>query len=280
MTDVIVGLIFRAVRRRRGWRQIDVARRAGVSQQLISLIEHGHLEQVSLGTLRSVARALEIDLPLAPRWRGPELDRLLDAEHAALVETAVVAFAGLGWVVALEWSFNHFGERGAVDILAWHGANRALAVVEVKSRVVDVQDLLGKLDRKVRLARELLPRDRGWNPNVVGRILILPDTSTARDSIARLGRTFDTSLPARTVETRRWLRDPREPLESIWFLRATRSAGGSALPRRANTVAGGPVRTPVMGSSRATTPTRADPRRPGGAPPPPVSRSEMAERSG
>jgi transcriptional regulator with XRE-family HTH domain len=266
MTDVIVGLIFRAVRRRKGWRQIDVARRAGVSQQLVSLIEHGHLEQVSLGTLRSVARALEIDLPLAPRWRGPELDRLLDAEHAALVETAVVAFAGSGWMVALEWSFNHFGERGAVDILGWYAANKALAVVQLKSRVVDVQDLLGKLDRKVRLARELLPRDRGWDPNVVGRILVLPDTSTARDSIARLGRTFDASLPARTVETRRWLRDPREEFESIWFLRATRSAGGPALPRRASNVAGDPARTTLTGSSRVTTPEGAEPPRPRGAP--------------
>jgi hypothetical protein len=128
--------------------------------------------------------------------------------------------------VALEWSFNHFGERGAVDVLGWHGPKRSLAVVEVKSRIVDVQDLLGKLDRKVRLARELLPRERGWTAEKVGRILVLPDTSTARDSLARLGRTFDASLPARTVETRRWLRDPREDLESIWFLRATPTGGG------------------------------------------------------
>ena len=280
MTDVIVGLIFRAVRRRRGWRQIDVARRAGVSQQLISLIEHGHLEQVSLRTLRSVARALEIDLPLAPRWRGPELDRLLDAEHAALVEAAVVAFAGSGWVVSLEWSFNHFGERGAVDILGWHAANKALAVVEVKSRVVDVQDLLGKLDRKVRLARELLPRDRGWDPAVVGRILVLPDTSTARDSIARLGRTFAASLPARTVETRRWLLDPREELESIWFLRPTRSAGGPGLPRRANPVASVTARTTVAASSRVTTPTRTEPPRARGAPTPLVSRPRTPQSRG
>jgi len=114
VNDVLVGRIFRAVRRRRAWRQIDVARRAGVSQQLTSLIEQGHVEQVSLGTLRSVARALEIDLPLAPRWRGPELDRLLDAEHAALVDAAVAVFAGSGWLVTLEWSFNHFGTGYAV----------------------------------------------------------------------------------------------------------------------------------------------------------------------
>jgi transcriptional regulator with XRE-family HTH domain len=256
VNDVLVGRIFRAVRRRRAWRQIDVARRAGVSQQLTSLIEQGRLEQVSLGTLRSVARALEIDLPLAPRWRGPELDRLLDAEHAALVDAAVAVFAGSGWLVTLEWSFNHFGERGAVDILGWHAGRRALAIVEVKTRIVDVQDLLGKLDRKVRVARELLPGERAWTPERLGRILVLPDTSTARDSIARLARTFDVSLPARTVETRRWLRDPGEDLESVWFLRATHGGGGQKAPRQARAAPGSSARLSPSRNSRDTNPGR------------------------
>jgi transcriptional regulator with XRE-family HTH domain len=257
MTDVMVGLVFRAIRRRRGWRQIDVARRAGVSQQLVSLIEHGRLEQVSLGALRSVARALEIELPLAPRWRGPELDRLLDAEHAALVEAVVAALDPSRWVVTLEWSFNHFGERGAVDVLAWDGSRSAVAIIEVKSRVVDVQDLLGKLDRKVRLARELLPRERAWTPHVVGRILVLPDSSTARDAIARVGRTFDASLPSRTIDTRRWLRDPHEDLSSIWFLRTTRTIGGARRPRQPHDAARAPGRVAPPQSARDTTLARA-----------------------
>jgi transcriptional regulator with XRE-family HTH domain len=257
VNDVIVGRIVRAVRRRRGWRQIDVARPAGVSQQLTSLIELGRLEQVSLGMLRSVARALDIDLPLAPRWRGPELDRLLDAEHATLVDAAVAVFAASGWVVTVEWSFNHFGERGAVDIVGWHAGRRALAIVEVKSRIVDVQDLLGKLDRKVRVARELLPGERAWTPERLGRILVLPDTSTARDSIARLARTFDVSLPARTVETRRWLRDPGQDLESVWFLRATRHSGGRSVPRQAPVASGSTARSALSRNTRDTNPGRA-----------------------
>jgi hypothetical protein len=207
--------------------------------------------------LRSVARAVEIDLPLAPRWRGPELDRLLDAEHAVLVDAAVAVFAELGWVVTLEWSFNHFGERGAVDLLGWHAGRRALAIVEVKSRIVDVQDLLGKLDRKVRVALELLPRERAWTPERLGRILVLPDTSTARDSIGRLARTFDVSLPARTVETRRWLRDPGEDLESVWFLRATRLSGGGKAQRKARVASGSSARPSPSRNSRDTSHGRA-----------------------
>ena len=246
-----------------------------MSQQLTSVIEHGRLEQVSLGTLRSVARALEIDLPLAPRWRGPELDRLLDAEHAALVDAAAAVFAGSGWVVTLEWSFNHFGERGAVDILGWHAGRRALAIVEVKSRIVDVQDLLGKLDRKVRVARELLPGERAWTPERIGRTLVLPDTSTARDSIARLARTFDVSLPARTVETRRWLRDPAEDLNSVWFLRATRRSGGPKDSRQARGPSGGPARSALPRNVRDTTPGRAPQ-----APDRPIPASMVSRRDG
>ena len=246
MNDVVVGSVFRAVRRRQGWRQVDVAMRAGVSQQVVSLIEHARLEQVSLRTLRAVARALEIDLPLAPRWRGPELDRLLDAEHSALVEAAAMAFDPSAWTLAVEWSFNHFGERGAVDVLGWNGRRGALAVIEVKSRIVDVQDLFGKLDRKVRVARELLPVERGWEPHVVGRILVLPDTSTAREAIVRLGRTFDASLPARTIETRRWLRDPVQDLASVWFLRTTHPIGG---PRHHRTAGRQPAASPSGASA-------------------------------
>jgi transcriptional regulator with XRE-family HTH domain len=278
MTDVMVGLVFRAIRRRRGWRQIDVAQRAGVSQQVVSLIEHGRLEQVSLGALRSIARALEIELPLAPRWRGPELDRLLDAEHAAMVEATVAALDTSRWVVTLEWSFNHFGERGAVDVLAWNESRRALAVIEVKSRVVDVQDLLGKLDRKVRLARELLPHERVWAPEVVGRILVLPDTSTARDAIARMGRTFDVSLPARTIDTRRWLGDPREDLRSIWFLRLTRPVGGVRRSRQPRDPAPGHGRMAPPHPSRVTTPARDIPHRNVGAPTSLVSRRNEPSR--
>lgn len=44
--------IFRAVRLRMRWRQVDVARRAGVSAGAVSRIERGRLSEVSLATLQ------------------------------------------------------------------------------------------------------------------------------------------------------------------------------------------------------------------------------------
>ncbi len=178
-----------------------------------------------VGTIRSVARALGASVDLAPRWRGPELDRLLDAAHAALVEAAVKELRRLGWTVVVEWSFNHFGDRGSVDVLAWRDDRRALLVSEVKSIVVDTLEIHAGMDRKVRVARLLLPKERGWHPLVVARVQILPASSTSYDVLRRHGATFGAALAARTTDVRRWLADPQGDLAGIWFVRDTAGGG-------------------------------------------------------
>jgi transcriptional regulator with XRE-family HTH domain len=60
MDDLRVGAIVRAVRRRRGLRQADVARLAGVAQSTVSEIERGRLEPLCLRTIRNVCSALEM----------------------------------------------------------------------------------------------------------------------------------------------------------------------------------------------------------------------------
>lgn len=231
MQDVTVGAIVRAVRRRLQQRQRDVAEEAGVSQQTVSVIELGRLHEVDLATLRRVCSVLGIEISISPRWRGPELDRLLDAAHAAIVEAVVAVFRSAGWTVEVEWSFNHFGERGTIDILASHPGSRSLAIVEVKTRIVDLQDLLGTLDRKVRVARERLPEERGWAPARAGRIVVLPASTTSRDAVDRHAATFAAALPSRTIETVRWIRQPLGDLRSVWFLRATSPTGDAGRDR-------------------------------------------------
>jgi hypothetical protein len=76
-----------------------------------------------------------------------------------------------------EYSFNHFGERGSVDLVAWYPLTRALLVIEVKSLIVDLQDLFMALGRKVRVVPGLLRTERGWNAAAVSRVLVLPGTT-------------------------------------------------------------------------------------------------------
>jgi transcriptional regulator with XRE-family HTH domain len=243
MNDLTVGRVIRAVRIRKGWRQVDVAVRASVSQQEVSLIELGRLDAVCLRTLRKVGTALEVDLPLAPRWRGPELDRLLDAEHAALVDAVIRILHADAWEALPEWTFNHYGERGSVDVVAWHPATRTLLIVEVKTRIVDVQDLLATHGRKVRIAPLLLADEREWRPTTVGALLVVPEGSV-RKVVARHAATFASAYPARTREVRQWLRVPRGPLRGIAFLPATSGAsaeGGD--PRTWTTTTSGTSRS-------------------------------------
>lgn len=231
MDDRRIGQVLRALRRRRGWRQADVAERAGVSQQTVSVIELGRLDEVDLATLRRVAAALDAGIDLAPQWRGPELPRLLDADHAALVDAALTTLRVAGWETLTEWTFSHYGERGAVDALGWRGAERALLVIEVKSRIVDVGALIAGVDRKVRLATRLLPDERSWRPRVVGAVVVLPGDATAYAVVRRHGAVFESAFPARTVAVRRWIRHPDHALRGIWFLAPTSAAG--AMPRSA-----------------------------------------------
>lgn len=67
MDDLRVGLVLRAVRRRLGWRQRDVAVHAGMSQKLVSLAEAGQLEQLTLRSLRAIGRVLEVRLAVEPQ---------------------------------------------------------------------------------------------------------------------------------------------------------------------------------------------------------------------
>ena len=52
------------------------------------------------------------------------------------------------WMLAPEVSFSVYGERGVIDILAWHPGRRALLVIELKTDLVDMNELLGTFDRK------------------------------------------------------------------------------------------------------------------------------------
>src|SRR3990170_930241 len=162
MDDLRLGALVRTLRRRLGWRQVDLARRAGVSQSAVSRLETGHLDELSLSTIRRIAAALEITVDFAPRWRGGELARLLDEGHAQLVEVAVRDLRAATWDVTVEYTFNHYGDRGGVDVLGWHPATRTLLLVEVKTRLVDIQELLGSMDRKRRVVPALIGAERGW----------------------------------------------------------------------------------------------------------------------
>lgn len=221
MSDLRLGRIARALRHRLGWRQADVARRAGTSQDLVSRIERGRVDAIGVAKLRRVLAALDAELVLFVRWRGGELDRLLDESHALLVGEAVRLMDRPGWDVQLEVSFASYRERGSIDLLAWHGETRTLVVGEVKTEITSVEATLRTHDGKVRVGAQIAVERFGWRARVVTRLLIVPETSTARRRIARHAVIFSRAYPTRGIELRTWLERPGPMAGGLLFLSPT-----------------------------------------------------------
>jgi len=214
------------VRLRRGWRQDDLAAVAHVSRAQIGRIEHGHVDALQLGTLRHVCAALEIRVDLVPRWRGADLDRMLSSRHAMLAESVIQALRrdSPDWQVFPEVSFSIWGERGVIDLLAWHPGRRALLVIELKTELVDVGETLGTMDRKQRLAAQVAA-ERGWEASIVSGWIILAAGRTNERRLAAFRSTLRAAYPADARQMRAWLKDPRGSIAalSIWHEAAPRS---------------------------------------------------------
>jgi transcriptional regulator with XRE-family HTH domain len=232
MEDGRLGSVIRAVRHRRGWRQRDLAARAGVSDVTVSRLERGHLDTLSVRTVRAVASALDVRVDLQARWRAGDLDRLLNSGHSALHDSVAAWFkeAFPAWELAPEVSFNVYGERGIVDIVAWHPGRRALLIIELKTDIADVNELVGTFDRKRRLAREIV-KERGWVPATVSGWVIVSAGRTNRARIAAHGAMLRAAFPLDGRSILAWLADPTRAIAALSMWSSARG-GVSTSSRR------------------------------------------------
>jgi hypothetical protein len=158
-------------------------------------------------------------------WRGADLDRLIDEGHARLVGAAARRLEAAGWIVRLEATYSEYGERGSIDILGLRPVERACLVVEVKSAIGSAESTGRKLDEKARLAPAIVASREGWRPETVGRVLVVPDTTSLRRLFARepiLAR----MLPVEALAVRTWLRRPVGALAATWFLSGSSVSAG------------------------------------------------------
>jgi transcriptional regulator with XRE-family HTH domain len=199
-------------------RQSEVAAVAGVAQSTISDIERGRVAGLPIATVRRVFAAVDAGFEGNVHWRGAGLDRLLDARHASLVAASVRRLIDVGWDASVEISYSIYGERGSIDVLGAHPAGRAVLVEEVKSELASLEETIRKLDEKVRLVHQRVALDHlGWQPVLVGRLLVLPDSTTARRRVLELDTVLSVAFPDRGADVRRWLREPVGGLSGILF---------------------------------------------------------------
>lgn len=225
------GRAIRTLRRRRGWRQQDIAGRAGVSRSVAGRIERGELGRIAYNDIERVAEAVDGRLGLDFWWRGADLDRLLDADHAAIVERLVGIYRDAGWQLVVEATFSEYGERGSVDVLAWHQHTGQVAVNEVKATIADAGGTVVGIDRKARLAPVIAKR-LGWSCLGVSRFLVVAEGSTSRRRIAKHPDMFGSAFPLSSRASLAWIRSPgRPPVAGLLFLSPGRSADSKARSR-------------------------------------------------
>jgi transcriptional regulator with XRE-family HTH domain len=221
MDDRTIGLLLRALRRQRRLRQLDVAARAHCSQSLVSAVERGHLAGTTLEVMRRIFGAVEARLVLEARWRGAGAERLLDRDHAAIVEAASRRLVAHGWEVLVEVTYALAGERGSIDVLGVRPDRRSALVAEIKSDIASSEATGRKLDEKRRLAPSIVQTRLGWTPAVVGAVLVLPESPRLRRVLAGPAASLARMFPAASRLVTSWLARPDRPLAATWFLSDT-----------------------------------------------------------
>ena len=242
MDPLRVGRSLRAIRRSRGMRQLDVARAAGVSQALVSAVERGHGDRIAVATLGRVFAALEADIDLEVRYRGGTLDRLLDERHAATVAAVVGTLCRHRWTTAVEVTFNHYGDRGSIDVLAVHPGTRTALIVEVKTELTSAEETLRRLDVKVRLGAGLARERFGVPVTLAAPLLAVLDSTSNRRRVARLAPLLAAAFPNRSADLRHWLASPGAPAGGLLFVRLARVSTPGAGMRGSHRVRRGRAR--------------------------------------
>jgi transcriptional regulator with XRE-family HTH domain len=193
-----LGSVIRSVRIRKGWRQVDLASAADVTREDVSDVERGHASTVRLSRTVAICGALDIRLDFQPRWRGGDLDRLLNARHSGMAESMARWFGHLPeWIIRPEVSFSIYGERGVIDFVAWHPVRHALLLIELKTELVEIGELTATADRRRRLAPRI-GRDLGWVPDIVGMWVAVRNVSTNVRRIRQHSAVLRAAFPERS----------------------------------------------------------------------------------
>lgn len=189
-----VGWLVRDLRQAIGWSQRELARRANVSQALVSAIESGRVGNVSMATLARLPEAMGAELVIdANRPFLGDRQRQRDPAHVHCTNQVVRRLQRAGWLTATEVEVGGNRSRGWIDVLACHPGTGVLLVIEVKTEIHDLgamERTLGWYERESWAAARRL----GWHPRkVVGTCSFSPPQRT-RPGFATIARGLHASF--------------------------------------------------------------------------------------
>ena len=198
--------IVRQGRARLGLTMTQLAERAGISRQMVALVEGGSANP-TLEVMSRLVDALGIRLELVERGPVAIVARVHDEGHARMSAYVERRLTRLGWLVAREVRIEDGRYLGWIDLLAYHPATRTLLVIEIKTRLADIGGLERTVDWYGRVAWSAA-RKLGWRPERVVR-WVRALASDEVDAVVSAHRAvFATAFPSRAVAMEEGLSQP------------------------------------------------------------------------
>jgi len=206
-----------------GFRQVDVATRAGVSQSYWSRLERGAAGPAEVETLAACGAAVGLRLAAFFEQRpGADLPR--DIAHLRNQRLVVGVSAGGGWRAMPEATLPDDGPRPrSIDVLLTREVRREAAVVEIWDLLVDGGDAMRRLEAKVAATRERLGPE--WH---VEGLFLLRQTHRSRALVRELAPLFAARYPASSAAWVAALLDPARAMPAASGFAWT-SVGGDRL---------------------------------------------------
>lgn len=181
-----------ALRRRRGWRQADLAARAGLGRMVVGRIERG-AGRLDLDALERLAIAFE--QPLTVTFGRDRLELTADAGHLAMQELVLGLGRGAGHAGAFELATRPAEPWRSADVGLRDDARRRLMLVECWNTIGDVGAAARSSDRKLAETRTLAAARWGEAPAEVGLVWVVRATARNRALVARYPEVFAARFP-------------------------------------------------------------------------------------
>ena len=144
------GIEVRDARLRRGWSVPELARRAGLSPEMVYRIEAGQPGSSESQTRLAVALGRQLRVGMVdPRQRAVERAGLSrDVVHSAMGEFEAGRLRRTGAGVGIDEPYQHFQFAGRADVVAWDLGRAALLHIENRTRFPDFQEMAGAYNAK------------------------------------------------------------------------------------------------------------------------------------
>jgi len=235
---VVLGGQVRAARRRRRWRQRDLAARIGTSQAHVSQIELGQVGGAPLEVWFALSEALQV--PLRVEFGRDRLEEPADAGHLAIQELILRLGRAAGFGRTFELPTRPANPRLSVDVCLRDDARRLFVLVEAWNSFGDIGASVRGTNRKIAEAHALVVAVGGDGWYRVAACWVVRDTARNRELAARYPEVFGVAFPG---SSREWVAAlsrgalPPQEMGLVWCdvaatrLRAWRRPSGVSVDR-------------------------------------------------